>query len=129
MRIQKSGMTTESPIYMSELKNQQIQRERQEFYEKAVILDRQLAQANAERLQTAEKKSFLTQRNLWASTLCFCCIAIIIFNFVFLGLVGNGTWKFDDEWLVRIVFTSSFAEVWLLARIVVTFLFKVPPRI
>lgn len=114
---------------MSSRKIEQIRLEKEDHYDRAILLERQLLQETNQDLQKIEKRSFLGQRNLWASTLCFCCVVIIIFNFIFLGLVGNGTWKFDDEWLVRIVFTSSFAEVWLLARIVVTFLFKEPPRI
>lgn len=79
-------------------------------------------------LRLKEKSEFLEFRKNWSKILLSLVIAIVVFNALFLIAVGIGWLTFHDEWLVRIITTGSFVEVLGLAKIVVDFLFKEPPK-
>jgi hypothetical protein len=81
-----------------------------------------------EKLNYQEKFEFLSYRKQWSTYLLTLVIAIVAFNAMFLVTIGLGWLQFQDEWLVRIIFTGSFVEVLGLAKIVVDFLFKEPPK-
>lgn len=81
-----------------------------------------------ETLKLQEKTEFLAYRKQWSIYLLTLVIAIVAFNAMFLVTIGLGWLQFEDEWLVRIIFTGSFVEVLGLAKIVVDFLFKEPPK-
>jgi hypothetical protein len=75
-------------------------------------------------LNLKEKSEILDFRKKWSSNLLWLVVLIVLFNGVFLVVVGRKWLVYNDEWLVRIIFTGSFVEVLGLARIVVQFLFK-----
>lgn len=81
-----------------------------------------------ETLNLQEKSEFLAYRKQWSTYLLTLVIAIVTFNAMFLLTIGLGWLQFTDEWLVRIIVTGSFVEVLGLAKIVVDFLFKDPPK-
>lgn len=81
-----------------------------------------------QQLQLKEKSEFLEFRKQWSKNLLTLVILIVIFNALFLVAVGLKWLTFLDEWLVRIIITGSFVEVLGLAKIVVDFLFKEPPK-
>lgn len=78
-------------------------------------------------LVLTEKSDFLAFRKQWSTYLLSLVVAIVVSNAIFLILIGTRVLQFDDEWLVRIIFTGSFIQVLGLAKIVVDFLFKEPP--
>lgn len=71
-----------------------------------------------------ERIEFLDFRKEWSRNLLLLVIFIVVFNSLFLITIGLGWLRFQDEWLVRIIFTGSFIEVLGLAKIVVEFLFR-----
>jgi uncharacterized membrane protein (DUF485 family) len=79
-------------------------------------------------LRLKEKIEFLSFRKQWSTYLLSLVVAIVLFNAGFLLLIGMKALTFQDEWLVRIIFAGSFVEVLGLAKIVVDFLFKEPPK-
>ena len=106
--------------------------EAQPIIEETVILDAstdlEKLKLQLETLKLQEKSEFLTYRKQWSIYLLTLVIAIVAFNAMFLVTIGLGWLQFEDEWLVRIIFTGSFVEVLGLAKIVVDFLFKEPPK-
>lgn len=100
--------------------------------EETVILDASTdlehIKVEFEKLSLQEKFEFLSYRKQWSTYLLTLVIAIVAFNAMFLVTIGLGWLQFQDEWLVRIIFTGSFVEVLGLAKIVVDFLFKEPPK-
>ena len=81
-----------------------------------------------QQLQLKEKSEFLEFRKQWSKNLLTLVILIVVFNALFLIAVGLGWLTFLDEWLVRLIIAGSFVEVLGLAKIVVDFLFKEPPK-
>lgn len=79
-------------------------------------------------LRLKEKAEFLNFRRQWSTYLLLLVVCIVLFNAGFLIAIGLRFLAFEDEWLVRIIFTGSFVEVLGLAKIVVDFLFKEPPQ-
>ncbi len=104
----------------------------QPVIEETVILDASTdlehIKLQFEKLSVQEKFDFLAYRKQWSTYLLTLVIAIVGFNMMFLVTIGLGWLQFSDEWLVRIIFTGSFVEVLGLAKIVVDFLFKEPPK-
>ena len=104
----------------------------QPVIEETVILDASTdlehIKLQFEKLNVQEKFDFLAYRKQWSTYLLTLVIAIVGFNMMFLVTIGLGWLQFSDEWLVRIIFTGSFIEVLGLAKIVVDFLFKEPPK-
>ncbi len=80
-------------------------------------------------IENLARSNFLELRNSWAFVLLSCIALIVIFNIFLVICVGIGWLNFKDEWFLRLVFLSSFAEVWVLAKIIVEFLFKEPPKV
>ncbi len=78
-------------------------------------------------LKYQERAEFLQFRRRWSMALLGVVYIIVIFDILFLIAVGLGWLSYLDEWLVRIIFIGNFIEVIGLARIVVDFLFKLPP--
>jgi hypothetical protein len=95
--------------------------------EETIIVDANI-QLEELKLKIQEKSEFLTYRRQWSRYLLYLLVVIVVFNSAFLVAVGRGLLTFKDEWLVRIVFAGSFVEVLGLAKIVVDFLFKDPPK-
>ena len=81
-----------------------------------------------EELRVQERSEFLQFRKTWSRNLLYLVIFIVGFNALFLIAVGLRWLTFMDEWLVRIIITGSFVEVLGLAKIIVDFLFKEPPK-
>ena len=81
-----------------------------------------------EELKLKEKSEILAYRQQWSIILLSIVVLIIIFNFLFLIAVGRQFLVFKDEWLVRLIISSSFVEVLGLAKIVVDFLFTEPTK-
>jgi len=81
-----------------------------------------------QKLLLRERTEFLYFRRQWSKYLLLIFVFIVIFNAIFLVVIGLGWLKFADEWLVRIIFGGSFVEALGLAKIVVDFLFKEPPK-
>lgn len=79
-------------------------------------------------LHLQEKQEILGFRKKWSNNLLWLVVAIVLFNGGFLIAIGRNMLSYEDEWLVRIIFTGSFIEVLGLARIVVQFLFKEEKR-
>jgi organic radical activating enzyme len=75
-----------------------------------------------------EKSEILGFRKKWSNNLLWLVVSIVVFNAMFLLAIGRNLLAYSDEWLVRIIFAGSFIEVLGLARIVVQFLFKEPPK-
>lgn len=84
--------------------------------------------AKYKELQLREKSEFLQFRKHWSKNLLWLVVFIVVFNAFFLIAVGLQWLKFLDEWLVRLIVTGSFVEVLGLAKIIVDFLFKEPPK-
>ena len=80
------------------------------------------------KLKIQEKSEFLSYRRQWSRYLLTLLVVIVVFNAAFLVSIGVELLTFKDEWLVRIIITGSFVEVLGLAKIVVDFLFKEPPK-
>ncbi len=78
-------------------------------------------------LKYQERAEFLQFRRRWSMALLGVVYIIVFFDIIFLIAVGLGWLSYLDEWLVRIIFIGNFIEVIGLARIVVDFLFKLPP--
>lgn len=78
----------------------------------------------AKELGLREQIEFLNFRKEWSQKLLLLVVFIVVFNALFLIVVGLGWLNYADEWLVRIVLTGSFIEVLGLAKIVVEFLFR-----
>jgi hypothetical protein len=81
----------------------------------------------AQEIGLRERIEFLDFRKEWSRRLLTLVVFIVLFNAVFLVLIGRDILQFRDEWLVRIIFAGSFIEVLGLAKLVVEFLFKIPP--
>ncbi len=100
--------------------------------EETVIADAQAEtkqfELKLEELRLKEKAEFLAFRKQWSTYLLTLVVIIVVFNSFFLLAIGLNILQFQDEWLVRIIFTGSFVEVLGLAKIVVDFLFKEPPK-
>jgi len=84
--------------------------------------------AKLESLVLEEKSDFLSLRKWWSKALLIVVYIIVVFDMVFLVLVGLGVLQYHDEWLVRLILAGNFVEVLGLAKIVVDFLFKEPPK-
>ncbi|MFW5703237.1 MAG: hypothetical protein ACOCXQ_00175 [Patescibacteria group bacterium] len=87
--------------------------EREQYYE-----------SKTRELRLREAREFLNFRKSWSNKLLWLVIMIVIFNAIFLLMVGFKVLTYEDEWLVRIIITGGFIEVLGLAKIVVEFLFK-----
>lgn len=100
--------------------------------EETVIIDAETdlkqLELQLEKLNLQEKFEFLSYRKQWSAYLLTLVVMIVIFNAFFLIAIGLDILQFQDEWLVRIIFVGSFLEVLGLAKIVVDFLFKEPPK-
>jgi hypothetical protein len=103
-----------------------------ELSEKDIIQEAETEQKQfalqLQELRLKEKSEFLNFRRQWSTYLLSLVVIIVVFNALFLIAIGMKILQFDDEWLVRIIFTGSFVEVLGLAKIVVDFLFKEPPQ-
>jgi hypothetical protein len=87
-----------------------------------------LYQINLYELNLKEKSEILGFRKKWSNNLLWLVVVIVVFNGLFLLAIGRDLLQYQDEWLVRIIFAGSFIEVLGLAKIVVEFLFKEPPK-
>ena len=76
-----------------------------------------------------ENEEYLDNRKLWSAALLGCIITMLIFSLYLTILVGLKILIFTDEWLLRLIYISFFAEIIGLAKIVVDFLFpKFTPK-
>ncbi len=97
--------------------------------ERSLLIDYKLLELERKKIANKASSNFLRLRNWWASVLLVCIGLIVVFNITLIVLIGAGVLKFEDKVLIKIVFVSGLGEVWVLAKIIVDFLFKEPPKI
>lgn len=86
-------------------------------------LDQAIYNSNYYKLQLREYEEYLKYRQIWSRAILSFVIFILIFNVIFISMVGFRLWTFSDEWIARIIFLGNFAEVLGFAKILVDFLF------
>lgn len=83
-------------------------------------LDDKSAMAQLKLKQLSEK---IGMRRQWSTLLMFCVAVIIIGQLGIFSLMGLGIFKYDDEWVARLMFPGVFGEVLGLIYIVINYLF------
>lgn len=69
-------------------------------------------------------KDYYGMRRSWGDFLKKCLAVILGFNIILVAFVGIGWLKFEDDWFLRIVLATNFADIIGLVYLVVKFLFS-----
>ena len=92
-------------------------------------VDTQARRAELENIQARtiaylqEQASIRIMRKQWSGWLLFCIVIIVIFDFLFIYLLGKNKLAFEDERIVFAFITDNLIKIAGLAFIVVNYLF------
>lgn len=74
-------------------------------------------------LDAREHVEVMNMRWHWSFWILLCVIAILVFDIVFVVLVGSGILKYPHDWIVPVFVVDSLIKVLGLAMIIVKYLF------
>lgn len=86
---------------------------------------RLLEKTNAEAREKArERKDIRKMRKRWSNWILFCIVLVVICDIILIFLIGAGIFNFSNNYTIPAFIGESIIKIFLLAVIIVKFLFN-----
>lgn len=80
------------------------------------------------RIKAEEKRDIIAMRKRWSAWILACIVIIVVFDISLVTALGFHLITFTEEYLAPTFIGESLLQIFILAYIVVTFLFETPKK-